>query len=167
MNIEYVDEKRLIKYTDMVSRLNFLIEKKESLKAKYNSIKGIDYQKIKVDTGNQPKLSSQEKIAMAIEKVSKELDTLKFAVKKEHEIIKVQIARISVWQYRYLLVFRYLDKKPWNEIRDYFFENQPDYNDEPEKYKTKIMKWRASAIRNLIETSSHPFVPIAEQLSFS
>jgi hypothetical protein len=161
--IEFVNITRLNAYVNMVRKLDYLLKKKLNLEEKYSNVYGIDYERIKVDNGGRISASSPEKIAMALEKVNAEIDSLKWKVKEEHTIIKTQIARLPRWHYCELLVLRYLEGWKWSEITESFFGNEEDFEEEKEKYKSKIMKWRAAAIELLEAISSKPFVTISKQ----
>lgn len=50
--------------------------------------------------------------------------------KPEHKIIKTQIARIKKWNYRKILVYRYLEKWKWSDIISDFFGFEEDFEEE-------------------------------------
>ena len=158
--IEFVDVKRLNAYVQMVGKLDHLLKKKENLSEQFSSVHGIDYERMKVDNGGRVATSSQERLVMALEKVNADIDSLKWKVKAEHDVIKIQISRLPKWHYCELLVLRYLEGWKWSEITESFFGSEEDFEDEPEKYKSKTMKWRASAIELLETISSKPYVSI-------
>lgn len=163
---EPITIERLEYYTEAVKELDNLLEKRESIIKKTSVIKGVDYSKIKVTSGNASKLSEQEHSAMALEKINSRIDEIRFWLKKEHEIIKTQISRVRKWKYRKVLVLRYLEKWKWAEIIQEFFSFEEDFEEEKVgKYKDKILYWNRQALKELEEISSKPFIKAQKQLN--
>ncbi len=140
---------RLNDYTEIVKEMDFLLKKKEQLKARLEALKSPDYTKPKV-TGSESKTSEQEHYVISLERINKKIDEYKSWLLPEHERIKHEIANIKKWQYRKLLVYRYLEKWKWSEIIKEFFEFEDDFEDEKDcKYKEKVMYWHRRALKEL------------------
>ncbi len=143
---------RLNDYTEIVKELDFLLRKKEQIKERLNALKSPDYREIKVTKGTKNKTSEQETYVIKLEKINRKIDEYKAWLLPEHETIKQEIARIKKWQYRKLLVYRYLEKWKWSEIIQDFFEFEDDFEAEKDfKYKEKIMYWHRRALKELTE----------------
>ena len=162
---EPITLERLDNYTEIVKELDHLLRQKENLKSKIMSLQSIDYSKIKVTSGNGSKTSTQEHYAILMEKINKKIDQYRAWLPPEHEIIKTQIARVKKWNYRKVLVLRYLEKWKWSEITAEFFEFEPDFEDEKDlKYKDTIMRWNRQALAELEKVSAKPYVKLEKQL---
>lgn len=162
---EPITLERLDNYTEIVKELDHLLRQKENLKSKIMSLQSLDYSKIKVTSGNGSKTSTQEHYAISLEKINKKIDQYRAWLPPEHEIIKTQIARIKKWNYRKVLVLRYLEKWKWSEITAEFFEFEPDFEDEKDlKYKDTIMRWNRQALAELEKVSAKPYVKREKQL---
>ncbi len=145
-----ISTERLNDYTEIVKELDFLLKKKERLKERIDSLKSPDYTKIKVSTGETRKTSEQEYYVISLEKINHKIDEYKAWLIPEHETIKQEIARVKKWQYRKILVYRYLEKWKWSEIIRDFFEFEDDFEEEKDfKYKEKIMYWHRRALKEL------------------
>ena len=158
---------RLNQYTDKVAELDALLDKKQKIQAKLDGLKGVDYSKQKITTGNVQNTSNQEYYAMKLEKVNQEIDKLKYkcfgvyGLLEEHKVIKTQIGRIQggkeSWKYRKILVLRFLEKWKWIEIIKDFYGREKDFEEQKySKYWDKMMDWRKSALRKLEQVSSTP-----------
>lgn len=162
---EPITIQRLNDYTEIVKELDFLLRKKEQIKAKLGILSGVDYSKIKVTAGNGQKTSEQEHYAMALQKINKKIDEYKAWLVPEHQIIKTQIARVKKWNYRKILVYRYLEKWKWSEIIQDFFEFEEDFETEKDtKYKDTVMYWHRRALEELEKVSNKPYLPAVKQL---
>lgn len=92
---------------------------------------------------------------MTLQKINARIDELKFKLAKEHEIIKAAIAKVKKWNYRKILVLRYLEKRKWSEIIEEFFGLEEDFDEEKNyKYKDKIFYWNRQALAGLEEVNS-------------
>ena len=127
---------------------------------------GVLYAKINEPTsGNSARTSEQEHYVLALQKINKKIDEYKAWLLPEHQIIKTQIARIKKWNYRKILVYRYLEKWKWAEIVQDFFEFEDDYKEEKDtKYKEKVMYWHRQALAELEKVSSKPYIKQDRQL---
>lgn len=165
MLYEPITIKRLEDYSEIVKELDFLLRQKEHLKSKLGLLSGIDYSRIKVTSGNNARTSEQEHYVLALQKINKKIDEYKAWLLPEHQIIKTQIARIKKWNYRKILVYRYLEKWKWAEIVQDFFEFEDDYKEEKDtKYKEKVMYWHRQALAELEKVSSKPYIKQDRQL---
>lgn len=164
---EPITLERLKYYTEIVKELDYLLNQKTNLSKKIGLLQGIDYSKIKVTSGNGNKISEEELYAMTLQKINSRIDEIKCWLTHEHEIIKTQIARVKKWNYRKILVLRYLEKWKWSEIISEFFSFEEDYEEEKgDKYKFKILYWNRQAIQELEKVSTKPFIKKIEQLNF-
>lgn len=164
---EPITLERLNNYTEIVKELDFLLQQKQKIEQKIGTLSGIDYSKIRVTTGNGNKQSEQERWASSLEKINSKIAEYKHWLKPEHEIIKTQISRVKKWNYRKVLVLRYLEKWKWSEITDEFFGFENDFEEEKyTKYRETVMRWNRQALTELETVSSKPYKPISKQLSF-
>ncbi len=139
-------------YTEDVRELDFLLRKKEFIKEKISALKSPDYGKSRVTSGNGTRTSEQEHYVIALEKINNKIEQCKMRILPEHEFIKKSIAAVKKWQYRRLLVYRYLEKWKWAQIIEEFFEFEEDYDEEKNfKYKEKILYWHRQALKALVE----------------
>ena len=103
---------------------------------------------------------------MTLQKINTKLADYESWLKPEKEIIKTQIARIKKWNYRKILVLRYIEKWKWSEIIDEFFGFESDFEEEKNnKYKDKILYWNRQALSELEKVSAKPYVKTAKQLT--
>ncbi len=160
---EPITKERLENYSESVRELDSLLKQKEGIKQKIGSLSGIDYSRIKVSSGNGSKISEQEHYVMSLQKINERIDRLRALVIPEHNIIKTQIARVKKWNYRKVLILRYLEKWKWSEIIEEFFGFEPDYEDEQYgKYKDTVMYWNRRALEELEKVSNKPFLPVKQ-----
>ncbi len=147
-----ITTQQLRDYTEIVKELDFLLRKKEQIKERLSVLKSPNYKEIKVKEGNRSKISEQENYVIKLEKINKKIDEYKTWLIPEHAKIKEEIARIKKWQYRNILVYRYLEKWKWSEIIQEFFEFEDDYEEEKDfKYRERIMYWHRKALTELSE----------------
>ena len=145
-----ITTERLNDYTEIVKELDFLLRKKEQIKERLNMLKSPNYMETKVMKGSKNKTSEQETYVIKLEKINRKIDEYKAFLVPEHETIKRGIARVKKWQYRKLLVYRYLEKWKWSEIIQDFFEFEDDFEAEKDfKYKERIMYWHRRALKEL------------------
>lgn len=170
MIYEPITPERLRDYRFKLLELERLLEQKQGLLEKISTLKGIDYSKDKVTTGNGPKQSGQERYAAALERVNEDIDFYKYKVFKcadgsnyglikEAEIIKKQLDRIPEEHYKKLLIKRYIENKKFSVITYDFFCGKPDYEDNYLRYHDKIMDWHKSALVRLENISERPYEP--------
>lgn len=161
---------RLNEYTEKVAELDSKLEKRKNIIARMGGTHSVDYSKIKVTNGNGQKTSEQEHLTMALQKVNAEIDFLKYKCFKvyglleEHAVIKAQISRVPKWNYKKVLIYRYLEKWKWAEIVQDFFEFEDDYEEEKKgKYWDIVMYWNRRALEELEKVSNKPYLPAKNQ----
>ena len=163
-NYEPITIKRLDDFAEVSKELDFLLKKKAQLEQEAMPLKGVNYSIDRVTTGSI-KTSQEEQYVLKLEKINKKINEYNAWLIPEREIIKTQIARVKKWNYRKLLVYRYIEKMKWSEIIDEFFSFEEDYEFEQHgKYKDKILYWNRRALEELEKVSSKPYVPLAKQL---
>lgn len=161
---EPITIERLDNYAEIVKEYDYLLHQKNNLIKKLG-LKGVDYSKIKVTSGNGAKISEQEHYVMSLQKINAKIADYESWLKPEKEIIKSQIARIKKWHFRKILVLRYIEKWKWSEIIDEFFGFEDDFEDEKNlKYKDKIFDWNRRALAELEKVSAMPYTPSTKQL---
>lgn len=158
---EPITLQRLDDFAEVNKEYSFLLKQKAGLERKLNSLKSIDYSKIKVTSGNAHKDSEQERYAISLEKINKKLSEYSKWLEPEGKIIKTQIARVKQWNYRKILVYRYIEKWKWAEIIQDFFDFEDDYEAEKNnKYKDTVMYWHRRALEELEKISEKPYEPL-------
>ena len=163
---EPITIERLDNYSEIEKEYNYLLNQKLNIIKKINTLHGIDYSKIKVTSGNGSKISEQEHYVMMLQKINKKLADYESWLKPEKEIINIQIARVKKWNYRKILVLRYIEKWKWSEIIDEFFCFEADFEEEKNnKYKDKILYWNRQALSELEKVSTKPYVKASKQLT--
>lgn len=155
---EIITQERLDEYLENVRVLNNLLETKQKIEVKLG-LHGVDYSKDKVTSGHGNKLTEQERFTNNLLKINAQIDSLKPKLQQEHFILKTQISRVKKYEYRKILVYRYIEKWKWSEIIQDFFEFEDDYEEQKnDKYKDKIMYWHRRALEELQKVSSKPFI---------
>ena len=161
---EPITIERLDNYAEIAKEYDYLLHQKNNLIKKLG-LKGVDYSKIKVTSGNGAKISEEEHYVMSLQKINAKIADYESWLKPEKEIIKTQIARIKKWHFRKILVLRYIEKWKWSEIIDEFFGFEDDFEDEKNlKYKDKIFDWNRRALAELEKVSAIPYKKISKQL---
>lgn len=162
---EPITIERLDNYAEIVKEYDYLLHQKNNLIKKLG-LKGVDYSKIKVTSGNGAKISEQEHYVMSLQKINAKIADYESWLKPEKEIIKTQIARIKKWHFRKILVLRYIEKWKWSEIIDEFFGFEDDFEEEKNlRYKDKIFDWNKAALAELEKISAKPYVKASKQLT--
>lgn len=165
---EEITPQRLDNYSAIVREYETLLRHKKNLIEKIGVLHGVDYSRIKVQTGNGPKTSEQERYAMALQKINSKIAEYEAWLPSEKQIIKNQIARIAnrenATDYRRILVLRYIEKWKFSEITQELFWLEADFEDNIDKYRDKTMRWHREALQELEKISKQPYVPIAKQL---
>lgn len=166
MNYEPITIERLNNYAEIVKEYETLLRHKKNLIERVGMLQGVDYSRIKVQTGNGPKITEQEHYTMSLQKINSKIAEYEAWILPEKEIIKNQIARVKKRDYRKLLIFRYIEKWKWAEIIQEFFEFEKDYEEEKGgRYRDIIMYWNRRALEELQKISSKPYEPIIKQLN--
>lgn len=155
---ELITQERLDDYLEEVRVLNNLLETKQKIMSKFG-LHGVNYSKDKVTSGNGQKLTEEERFTNNLLKINAQIDELKPKLQREHFVLKTQFARVKKYEYRKILVYRYIEKWKWSEIIQDFFEFEDDYElQKNDKYKDKIMYWHRRALEELQKVSSKPFI---------
>lgn len=155
---EIITQERLKSYLYSVQELNKLLEQKKKIMDRLG-IKGVDYSKDKVTSGNKMPLTEEEEYTNKLLKINSQIEKIKPPIVREHQILKTQIGRIKKHEYRKLLVYRYIEGWKWDEIKQDFFEFEDDFKEEKnDKYHTKIMYWHRRALEELQKVSNKPFI---------
>lgn len=166
MHYEPITLERLDNFSEILKEYEILKRYKQNLIAKCNTLKSIDYSKIKVQTGNGAKTSEQEYYAMKLQSINNKMREYETWITPEKEIIKNQIARVPKRDYRKLLILRYIEKWKWAEIVQEFFEFENDYEEgKGGRYRDMIMYWNRRALEELQKISSKPYEPVIKQLN--
>jgi len=165
---EEITPERLDNYRVIYREYETLLRHKKNLIEKIGGLRAVDYSRERVQSGNAPKTSAQERYAMALQKINSKIAEYEAWIPSEKEIIKNQIARIrnreNASDYRRILVLRYIEKWKFSEITQELFWLENDFEENEDKYKDKTMRWHREALQELEKISAQPYVPIAKQL---
>lgn len=164
--VEFVNAERLTNYRYIVQEYLQLLKDKADIQKRIGILKGIDYDKIKVQSGNGHKTSEQENYVMKLEKINKLIWGYQGWLPDEQKIIKNQLLRLTKPLYIELLTAYYINGKKWAVILDEKLSTRADFKDNYANYWKTLMDWRKSALKQLEEISSRPYVPTLSQLSF-
>ena len=166
---EPITRERLDRYLDNCKMLVYYEQKKRNLEKKVG-LSGVDYSKIKVTTGNGQKVSEQERYAIILERINKEISTLRAEIKPEHDIIIAQIRRVNSSRSRTIITLKYIEKRSTQDLVEYFFCDDPLWNPnnnlqefkktpEYENYRRQYLLWQQKAIEDIEQISGAPFTP--------
>lgn len=162
---EHITEERLKLFSEMQKEYNTLLERKKKMERRLNSLNAVDYSKIKVTSGDNKCVSTQERFVVALEEINAKIHEYEGWLPFEKEIIKNQIARIYKPRYRQVLVLRYIERWKWSDIIEECFWYEDDFEEEKcGKYKDMVMYWNRRALEELKKISAKPYVPISRQL---
>ena len=162
---EPITKERLKLFSEIQAEYNTLLERKKKMERRLNSLNAVDYSKIKVTSGDNKCVSTQERFVVALETLNEEIHKYEGWLPFEKEIIKNQIARISKPRYRQVLVLHYIERWKWLDIIEECFWYEDDFEEEKYgKYKDIVMYWNRRALEELEEISNKPYVPIVKQL---
>lgn len=164
-DVEFVNAERLINYRYIVQEYLQLLIDKTDIEKRIGTLKGIDYDRIKVQTGNGLKTSEQEHYAMKLERINKLIWGYQGWLPDEQKIIKNQLLRLTKPLYIELLTAYYINGKKWAVILDEKLGTRIDFQENYHNYWKTLMEWRKSALKQLEEISSKPYVPALNQLS--
>lgn len=173
---EPITKERLERYVDRCQQLADCIEKKERIIKEMGSVSGIDYSKTRVMNGSCSNISQQERYAIKLHLVNKEIDECKAFTIPEHKIITTQIARLKNYKFRKIITLKYIEGWMSEEIIEDFFMGDvlwnPDNNmklfkqtQEYSNFKRTYMFWQKSALEELEEISSKPYISVNKQLT--
>lgn len=131
---EPITAERLNNYRYIVKEYLQLCEDKTRIEEKIGTLKGISYDKIKVQTGNGSKITEQEHYAIMLEKVNKALWEYKGWLPDEQEIIKTQFYRLERPLYIEILTAYYINGKKWAVILEEKLGTRPDFKENYSNY---------------------------------
>lgn len=161
---EPITPERLLNYRYIVQEYLQLLCDKKNILEKIGNVKGVNYDKIKVQSGNGAKTSEQEHYAICLEKINKAIWAYKGWLPDEQEIIKTQLYRLNKPLYIEILTAYYINGKKWSAILEEKLSTRIDFKENYHNYWKVLMEWRKSALKQLAEISAQPYVPIAKQL---
>lgn len=160
---EPITVERLMNYRYILQEYLQLLNDKKNLLAKIGTVKGIDYDKIKVQSGNGQKTSEQEHYAICLEKINQAIWSYQGWLPDEQEIIKTQLYRLKPL-YTEILTAYYINGKKWSTILEEKLSTRIDFKENYPNYWKTLMEWRKSALKQLEETSAKPYIPITKQM---
>lgn len=160
---EPITEERLRNYRYIVLEYLQLLEDKNNLINKISSLKGINYDRIKVQTGNGPKITEEEQYTINLEKVNHAIREYQGWLPDEQQIIKNQLFRLKKPLYSEILIAYYINGKKWSVILQEKLGTRVDFKDNYQNYHKTLMEWRKSALKQLEEISSKPYVPVIDR----
>lgn len=159
MLYEQIDRGYLKRHLHRVQRLDSLRSLKYEI---LNScgLKAYDYSKIKVDTGNGKKLSTEEKAVLRVEKIDKEIRRQEAIVLPEQAELNQQIDRLDSISndYRHAAILRqlYIDGE---SIKDVILSFYPEDTKETRKSITGL---RETAEKLLAKITGTPFIKVKQ-----
>lgn len=111
------------------------------------------------------KIEANKDDEAVIKKINIKIEKLNRIIIEDKKNIKTHINRLKKWNYRKILILRYIEKWKWREIIHEFFSYEDDFENEKfDKYKDTIMRWHRQAIMNLEKVSTKPFLSNSKQL---
>lgn len=164
MQTEPITKKRLDDFGEIVREYNEL-KRQKFLITKKLGIKSVDFSKVKVSNGDSRHISEEERYVLKLEKINNKIKEYEEWISPEKKIILSQIARIKRWEFRKVLVYRYIEKWKISEIVQDFFEFEDDYETSKDKYKERVLYWLDRGFQELEQISAKPYVEV-KQLSF-
>ena len=164
MYYEIITKERLKTYLDKVQELNFLLQKKHKLESKHG-LKGVDLSKTKVTNGSNKPFSTPEQYSIELEKINIEIKKLRAFLEPEDKELRTQIGRLRKWEWRRVIVYKYIEGWKTSEIISYFFADELDFDIEKDaKYRKRVERWLDEAIDNLQKITEKPFIKKEKQL---
>ena len=167
--IEPITRERLNRYIDSCKTLAYYENKKRNLIKKLG-LSGVDYSKIKVTSGNARKPSEQERFVSILERVNREIETLRAEIKPEHDIIVAQIRRLPTSKSRTIITLKYIEGRSTQDMVEYYFCDDPLWNPENnltefkktpeyENFRRQYLLWQQKAIEDIEQISGVAFTP--------
>lgn len=164
MQYEPITKKRLDDFGEIVREYNEL-RRQKFLITKKLGIKSVDFSKVKVSNGDSRRISEEERYVLKLEKINNKIKEYEEWITPEKKIILSQIARVKRWEFRKVLVYRYIEKWKISEIVQDFFEFEDDYETNKDKYKERVMYWLDRGFQELEQISAKPYIEV-KQLNF-
>lgn len=154
-----IRQERLLRHKNLVNKLDALRKRKFQILDSYG-LKAYDYSKIKVTVGNGHKLTDQEKAAIAVEKIDKEIKHLESIVIPEQQEFEQQINRLyeftTDWRHPDILKRLYIDGENMKDIIMLYF------GEDSKNSRNSVDRIRNSAIKLLEKVSDKPFIEIQQ-----
>lgn len=161
MLYEKIDRGYLNRHLHRVQRLDNLRSLKYQI---LNScgLKAYDYSKIKVTAGNGQRITDQEKAAIRVEKIDKQIKELEAIVKPEQAALSQQIERVDSMSndYRHAAILRqlYVDGDSLKEVILSF------YPEDTKENRKSISGLRNTAEKLLAKISGTPFIKVEQMV---
>lgn len=166
---EPITRERLNRYIDSCKTLAYYEQKKKNLTKKIG-LSGIDYSKTKVMSGNSHKPSEQERYVQILERINKEIDSLRAEIEPEHDAIISQIRRLTSSKSRTIITLKYIEGRSTQDLVEYYFCDDPLFNPdnditafkktpEYENFRRQYLLWQQKAIEDIEKMSGVPFMP--------
>jgi len=156
-----IKKERLNKHKNLVSKLDFLRKRKFEILNQFG-LKAYDYSAIKVTAGNGRKTTDQERAAIALEKINKEIKDLEAIVLPEQQEIEAQINRLDDysddWRHSDILKRLYIDGESIKDVITTY------YGDDNKNTRRSIEGLRNTAIKLLEDVSVKPFIEIQQMV---
>jgi hypothetical protein len=125
-------------------------------------LKAYDYSKIKVTAGNGHRVTDQEKAAIRVEKIDKEVKELEVIVKPEQIELNKQIERVDSLSndYRHAAILRqlYIDGDSIKDVILNFYET------DSKEARKSIAGLRKTAEKLLAKISTTPFIKVEQMI---
>jgi hypothetical protein len=125
-------------------------------------LKAYDYSKIKVTAGNGHRMTDQEKAAIRVEKIDKEIKELEVIVKPEQIELNKQIERVDSLSndYRHAAILRqlYIDGDSIKDVILNFYET------DSKEARKSIAGLRKTAEKLLAKISTTPFIKVEQMI---
>lgn len=163
-NIERITAERLINYRCIVQEYLQLCQDKAAIIDKIASLKGVDYNKIKVQSGNGAKTTQQEHYVITLERINKSIWAYQGWLPDEQKIIKTQINRLTNPLYIEIITAYFINGKKWDTILREKLGSRSDFEANYTNYYRILMEWRKNALTQLEKISSQPYIPTTQQL---
>ncbi len=166
---EEITPKRLWDFRTIIKEYITLLRHKKNLIERIGILRSVDYSKDRVQSGNVPKTSEQERYAMKLERINYKIAEYKAWIPIEVKIIRNQLERIrnreNAKYLREIIEYRYLGGWKFSKITELFFGLEDDFEEQQfDKYKDKTMRWHREALQELETLNKQPYVPIVNQL---
>lgn len=167
---EPITPERLKDFKSKLDRLNYLVKQKQVMIDKAGLLKSIDFTKERLNNPSNKPTSTPEIYSITLEGINKEIEYLKYKVFntqsgekygliEENKIISTQLERLNKYEYKMLLIKRYIEGQKHSVITYYFFCAEPDFHTNYQKYLEKEQDWHKAALTRLAKLSEQPYIP--------
>lgn len=156
-----IKQERLNRHKNLIAKLDYLRKRKFELLDEFG-LKAYDYSKIKITPGNGKKMTDQERAAIALEKINKEIKELELLVLPEQKEIELQIDRLynytSDWRHPDILKRLYVDGESMKDVITTY------YKEDTKATRKSVEGLRNTAIKLLEKVSEKPFIEIRQMV---